>query len=174
MHLICIFSHVSVLYVLEVSSIWHAGLISFRFFDISKTNAKRSYRVIQVVLSYIYVLGTSEQLSELSINFRFLLNFVLQDTHNVRSVSFHPSGDFLLAGIYFYLIFPAYDMLMVCFSLVKWIRSPFVFLCFLIVSKFAITNISLWYSCCGAIFIVCMSCWPFSVKCYLCATKLRS
>ncbi|PNX98148.1 cleavage stimulation factor subunit 1-like protein [Trifolium pratense] len=37
-----------------------------RFFDVSKTNAKRSYRVIQ-------------------------------DTHNVRSVSFHPSGDFLLA-----------------------------------------------------------------------------
>lgn len=25
----------------------------------------------------------------------------MQDTHNVRSVSFHPSGDFLLAGIYF-------------------------------------------------------------------------
>ncbi|KAL5191544.1 Cleavage stimulation factor subunit 50 [Glycine soja] len=37
------------------------------FFDISKTNAKRAYMVIQ-------------------------------DTHNVRSVSFHPSGDFLLAG----------------------------------------------------------------------------
>ncbi|KAH1254524.1 Cleavage stimulation factor subunit 50 [Glycine max] len=36
------------------------------FFDISKTNAKRAYMVIQ-------------------------------DTHNVRSVSFHPSGDFLLA-----------------------------------------------------------------------------
>lgn len=40
---------------------------TIKFFDISKTNAKRSYRVIQ-------------------------------DTHNVRSVSFHPSGDFLLAG----------------------------------------------------------------------------
>ncbi|KAG5019946.1 hypothetical protein JHK87_015801 [Glycine soja] len=40
---------------------------TIKFFDISKTNAKRAYRVIQ-------------------------------DTHNVRSVSFHPSGDFLLAG----------------------------------------------------------------------------
>ncbi|KAL9314369.1 hypothetical protein ACSQ67_019821 [Phaseolus vulgaris] len=39
---------------------------TIKFFDISKTNAKRAYRVIQ-------------------------------DTHNVRSVSFHPSGDFLLA-----------------------------------------------------------------------------
>lgn len=26
-----------------------------------------------------------------------------QDTHNVRSVSFHPSGDFLLAGNYLLL-----------------------------------------------------------------------
>ncbi|XP_028763582.1 cleavage stimulation factor subunit 50 [Neltuma alba] len=40
---------------------------TIKFFDISKTNAKRAYRVIQ-------------------------------DTHNVRCVSFHPSGDFLLAG----------------------------------------------------------------------------
>ncbi|KAK7260357.1 hypothetical protein RIF29_26335 [Crotalaria pallida] len=40
---------------------------TIKFFDISKTNAKRAYRVIQ-------------------------------DTHNVRSVSFHPSGDFLLGG----------------------------------------------------------------------------
>ncbi|CAL5191207.1 unnamed protein product [Lathyrus oleraceus] len=39
---------------------------TIRFFDVSKANAKRSYRLIQ-------------------------------DTHNVRSVSFHPSGDFLLA-----------------------------------------------------------------------------
>lgn len=28
------------------------------------------------------------------------MDFLLQDTHNVRSVSFHPSGDFLLAGDY--------------------------------------------------------------------------
>ncbi|KAI5440068.1 Cleavage stimulation factor subunit 50 [Lathyrus oleraceus] len=41
-----------------------------RFFDVSKANAKRSYRLIQ-------------------------------DTHNVRSVSFHPSGDFLLAATTF-------------------------------------------------------------------------
>ncbi|XP_061357056.1 cleavage stimulation factor subunit 50 isoform X1 [Gastrolobium bilobum] len=40
---------------------------TIKFFDISKPNAKRAYRVIQ-------------------------------DTHNVRSVSFHPSGDFVLAG----------------------------------------------------------------------------
>ncbi|KAF5185785.1 Cleavage stimulation factor subunit [Thalictrum thalictroides] len=38
-----------------------------RFFDFSKTVAKKAFRVIQ-------------------------------DTHNVRSVSFHPSGEFLLAG----------------------------------------------------------------------------
>ncbi|XP_057952628.1 cleavage stimulation factor subunit 50 isoform X1 [Malania oleifera] len=40
---------------------------TIKFFDFSKTVAKRAFRVIQ-------------------------------DTHNVRSVSFHPSGDFLLAG----------------------------------------------------------------------------
>lgn len=40
---------------------------TIKFFDFSKTTAKRAFRVIQ-------------------------------DTHNVRSVSFHPSGDFLLAG----------------------------------------------------------------------------
>ncbi|KAI3929875.1 hypothetical protein MKW98_004029 [Papaver atlanticum] len=40
---------------------------TIKFFDFSKTAAKRAYRVIQ-------------------------------DTHNVRSVSFHPSGEFLLAG----------------------------------------------------------------------------
>lgn len=40
---------------------------SIKFFDFSKTTAKRAFRVIQ-------------------------------DTHNVRSVSFHPSGDYLLAG----------------------------------------------------------------------------
>ncbi|KAF3793549.1 Cleavage stimulation factor subunit 50 [Nymphaea thermarum] len=40
---------------------------TIKFFDFSKTTAKRAVRVIQ-------------------------------DTHNVRSVSFHPSGDFLLAG----------------------------------------------------------------------------
>ncbi|XP_077252549.1 cleavage stimulation factor subunit 50-like [Tasmannia lanceolata] len=40
---------------------------TIKFFDFSKTVAKRAFRVIQ-------------------------------DTHNVRSVSFHPSGEFLLAG----------------------------------------------------------------------------
>uniref|UniRef100_A0A7C9EKN1 Cleavage stimulation factor 50 kDa subunit n=1 Tax=Opuntia streptacantha TaxID=393608 RepID=A0A7C9EKN1_OPUST len=40
---------------------------TIKFFDFSKTTAKRAFRVIQ-------------------------------DTHNVRSVSFHPSGDYLLAG----------------------------------------------------------------------------
>lgn len=40
---------------------------TIKFFDFSKSVAKRAFRVIQ-------------------------------DTHNVRSVSFHPSGDFLLAG----------------------------------------------------------------------------
>ncbi|XP_074376327.1 cleavage stimulation factor subunit 50 isoform X3 [Apium graveolens] len=40
---------------------------TIRFFDFSKTVAKRAFKVIQ-------------------------------DTHNVRSVSFHPSGDFILAG----------------------------------------------------------------------------
>lgn len=40
---------------------------TIKFFDFSKTAAKRAFRVIQ-------------------------------DTHNVRSVSFHPSGEFLLAG----------------------------------------------------------------------------
>ncbi|CAL5441960.1 unnamed protein product [Camellia sinensis] len=40
---------------------------TIKFFDFSKTVAKRAFRVIQ-------------------------------DTHNVRSVSFHPSGDFVLAG----------------------------------------------------------------------------
>lgn len=40
---------------------------TIKFFDFSKTVAKRAFRVIQ-------------------------------DTHNVRSVSFHPSGDYLLAG----------------------------------------------------------------------------
>ncbi|KAK1384204.1 Cleavage stimulation factor 50 kDa subunit [Heracleum sosnowskyi] len=40
---------------------------TIRFFDFSKTVAKRAFKVIQ-------------------------------DTHNVRSVSFHPSGDFVLAG----------------------------------------------------------------------------
>ncbi|KAG9439157.1 hypothetical protein H6P81_019322 [Aristolochia fimbriata] len=40
---------------------------TIKFFDFSKTVAKRAFRVIQ-------------------------------DTHNVRSVAFHPSGDFLLAG----------------------------------------------------------------------------
>jgi len=38
-----------------------------RFFDFSKTNARKAFRVIQ-------------------------------DTHNVRSVCFHPCGDYLLAG----------------------------------------------------------------------------
>ncbi|MQM02212.1 hypothetical protein Taro_034975 [Colocasia esculenta] len=41
---------------------------TIKFFDFSKTVARRAFRVIQ-------------------------------DTHNVRSVSFHPSGEFLLAGI---------------------------------------------------------------------------
>ncbi|XP_068656367.1 cleavage stimulation factor subunit 50 isoform X1 [Aristolochia californica] len=40
---------------------------TIKFFDFSKTVARRAFRVIQ-------------------------------DTHNVRSVAFHPSGDFLLAG----------------------------------------------------------------------------
>ncbi|GAB4845359.1 Cleavage stimulation factor subunit 50 [Ancistrocladus abbreviatus] len=40
---------------------------TIKFFDFSKTTAKRAFRVIQ-------------------------------DTHNVRSVCFHPSGDYLLAG----------------------------------------------------------------------------
>ncbi|GMH21899.1 hypothetical protein Nepgr_023742 [Nepenthes gracilis] len=40
---------------------------TIKFFDFSKTTAKRAFRVIQ-------------------------------DTHNVRSVSFHPSGDYVLAG----------------------------------------------------------------------------
>lgn len=40
---------------------------TIKFFDFSKTVARRAFRVIQ-------------------------------DTHNVRSVSFHPSGDFILAG----------------------------------------------------------------------------
>ncbi|KAK6925132.1 WD40 repeat [Dillenia turbinata] len=40
---------------------------TIKFFDYSKTTAKRAFKVIQ-------------------------------DTHNVRSVSFHPSGEFLLAG----------------------------------------------------------------------------
>ncbi|KAI5397332.1 60S ribosomal protein L31, variant 3 [Lathyrus oleraceus] len=31
------------------------------FFDVSKANAKRSYRLIQVVLFYIYMLATNEQ-----------------------------------------------------------------------------------------------------------------
>nr|XP_019706612.2 cleavage stimulation factor subunit 50 [Elaeis guineensis] len=45
---------------------------SIKFFDFSKTAAKRAFRVIQ-------------------------------DTHNVRSVSFHPSGDYLLAGTDHYI-----------------------------------------------------------------------
>ncbi|KAL5683842.1 hypothetical protein ACJX0J_010227, partial [Zea mays] len=40
---------------------------TIRFFDFSKTNARKAFRVIQ-------------------------------DTHNVRSVCFHPCGDYLLAG----------------------------------------------------------------------------
>ncbi|KAJ3669792.1 hypothetical protein LUZ60_010116 [Juncus effusus] len=40
---------------------------TIKFFDFSKTNARRAFRVIQ-------------------------------DTHNVRSVCFHPSGEYLLAG----------------------------------------------------------------------------
>ncbi|KAI5440070.1 Cleavage stimulation factor subunit 50, variant 3, partial [Lathyrus oleraceus] len=76
---------------------------TIRFFDVSKANAKRSYRLIQ-------------------------------DTHNVRSVSFHPSGDFLLAGIYFYHTYLLNNMLILSFSLQKWIQSPFfAFFCFIIV-----------------------------------------
>ncbi|KAJ8448889.1 hypothetical protein Cgig2_030745 [Carnegiea gigantea] len=47
---------------------------TIKFFDFSKTTAKRAFRVIQ-------------------------------DTHNVRSVSFHPSGDYLLAGNFHLLLF---------------------------------------------------------------------
>ncbi|RLN40450.1 hypothetical protein C2845_PM01G27890 [Panicum miliaceum] len=48
---------------------------TIKFFDFSKTNARKAFRVIQAHLS---ILG--------------------QDTHNVRSVCFHPCGDYLLAG----------------------------------------------------------------------------
>ncbi|XP_077211272.1 transducin/WD40 repeat-like superfamily protein isoform X1 [Tasmannia lanceolata] len=47
---------------------------TIKFFDFSKTVAKRAFRVIQVAPISVH------------------------DTHNVRSVSFHPSGEFLLAG----------------------------------------------------------------------------
>ncbi|KAA3458348.1 cleavage stimulation factor subunit 50 isoform X1 [Gossypium australe] len=52
---------------------------TIKFFDFSKATAKRAFRVIQVFLGYFYTVS-------------------IMDTHNVRSVSFHPSGDFLLAG----------------------------------------------------------------------------
>lgn len=55
----------------------------------------------------------------------------MQDTHNVRSVSFHPSGDFLLAGFFFITSFllKIYDLLIVSFSLL--LISVSVFLYFL-------------------------------------------
>ncbi|KAH1254521.1 Cleavage stimulation factor subunit 50 [Glycine max] len=78
------------------------------FFDISKTNAKRAYMVIQ-------------------------------DTHNVRSVSFHPSGDFLLAGFFFITSFllKIYDLLIVSFSLL--LISVSVFLSDILVGSMYVT-----------------------------------
>lgn len=71
----------------------------FRFFDFSKTVARRAFRVIQV--------DTNTCSCQWQNFFFFLLDGISltftqlkQDTHNVRSVSFHPSGEFLLAGTF--------------------------------------------------------------------------
>ncbi|KAH1254522.1 Cleavage stimulation factor subunit 50 [Glycine max] len=63
----------------------------------------------------------------------------IQDTHNVRSVSFHPSGDFLLAGFFFITSFllKIYDLLIVSFSLL--LISVSVFLSDILVGSMYVT-----------------------------------
>lgn len=70
----------------------------FRFFDFSKTVAKRAFRVIQVLI-FSGFLDLNNGMHDSSVwHPSYKLSLMIQDTHNVRSVSFHPSGDFVLAG----------------------------------------------------------------------------
>lgn len=79
-----------------------------RFFDFSKTVAKRAFRVIQVLAPFsLFEFWLFSMAGMRLISCKISLTFFLgifperiQDTHNVRSVSFHPSGEFLLAGIH--------------------------------------------------------------------------
>lgn len=81
-------------------------LVNHRFFDFSKVTAKRAFRVIQVCVSCHH--GLKDVFSETCRVVTKIQNFIplnqisfhSQDTHNVRSVSYHPSGDFLLAGTF--------------------------------------------------------------------------
>ena len=52
---------------------------TIKFYDFSSANNKRSYQFIQV-------------------RKRNSLLLILKDSHNVRSIHFHPTGDYILAG----------------------------------------------------------------------------
>lgn len=88
----------------DLKFVMHHLLILFQvlwFFQNDSKEGIQSYPGPACKLLEELILELGSRIYNSSIHWHSFINFVfvtMQDTHNVRSVSFHPSGDFLLAG----------------------------------------------------------------------------